>query len=411
MKLGLIGSGFISRFHTLALGQVKGFELAGLLDRSGSAGLAELARREGVGDPRIYSSVTELAEAVDVLALFAPNSARLEGMEEIAAAVRAGARLRGLICEKPLGRNLAEAREMVRLAEETGLPTSYFENQLYMKSFRAQLRQLEPVQKEMGPLALARCSEEHGGPHEGWFWDPTRQGGGVLLDMGCHAIAMGWYLLTPAGKAPTFLEPETVSADVSLLKWGLPRWRRHLLDKYGVDYAKTPAEDFTTGVVGYRNPETGQRVKAQFTSSWMFEKQGLRLFWDGMGPGYAVEFNTLSSPLTVFIGDDAAAAVADGESALEKSTASRGLLPVHYNEADLYGYPDEFQDALASFAAGRDAMLPWSYGVEVMRLLMAAYLSAEQRRVVDLTDPATLKELETYRPAIQQGHGAEQLLG
>ncbi len=411
MKLGLIGSGFISRFHTLALGQVKGFELAGLLDRSGSAGLAELARREGVGDPRIYPSVTELAEAVDVLALFAPNYARLEGMEEIAAAVRAGARLRGLICEKPLGRNLAEAREMVRLAEETGLPTSYFENQLYMKSFRAQLRQLEPVQKEMGPLALARCSEEHGGPHEGWFWDPTRQGGGVLLDMGCHAIAMGWYLLTPAGKAPTFLEPETVSADVSLLKWGLPRWRRHLLDKYGVDYAKTPAEDFTTGVVGYRNPETGQRVKAQFTSSWMFEKQGLRLFWDGMGPGYAVEFNTLSSPLTVFIGDDAAAAVADGESALEKSTASRGLLPVHYNEADLYGYPDEFEDALASFAAGRDAMLPWSYGVEVMRLLMAAYLSAEQRRVVDLTDPATLKELETYRPAIQQGHGAEQLLG
>ncbi len=411
MKLGLIGSGFISRFHTLALGQVKGFELAGLLDRSGSAGLAELARREGVGDPRIYPSVTELAEAVDVLALFAPNYARLEGMEEIAAAVRAGARLRGLICEKPLGRNLAEAREMVRLAEETGLPTSYFENQLYMKSFRAQLRQLEPVQQEMGPLALARCSEEHGGPHEGWFWDPTRQGGGVLLDMGCHAIAMGWYLLTPAGKAPTFLEPETVSADVSLLKWGLPRWRRHLLDKYGVDYAKTPAEDFTTGVVGYRNPETGQRVKAQFTSSWMFEKQGLRLFWDGMGPGYAVEFNTLSSPLTVFIGDDAAAAVADGESALEKSTASRGLLPVHYNEADLYGYPDEFQDALASFAAGRDAMLPWSYGVEVMRLLMAAYLSAEQRRVVDLTDPATLKELETYRPAIQQGHGAEQLLG
>ncbi len=411
MRLGLIGSGFISRFHTLALGQVKGFELAGLLDRSGSAGLAELARREGVGDPRIYPSVTELAEAVDVLALFAPNYARLEGMEEIAAAVRAGARLRGLICEKPLGRNLAEAREMVRLAEETGLPTSYFENQLYMKSFRAQLRQLEPVQKEMGPLALARCSEEHGGPHEGWFWDPTRQGGGVLLDMGCHAIAMGWYLLTPAGKAPTFLEPETVSADVSLLKWGLPRWRRHLLDKYGVDYAKTPAEDFTTGVVGYRNPETGQRVKAQFTSSWMFEKQGLRLFWDGMGPGYAVEFNTLSSPLTVFIGDDAAAAVADGESALEKSTASRGLLPVHYNEADLYGYPDEFEDALASFAAGRDAMLPWSYGVEVMRLLMAAYLSAEQRRVVDLTDPATLKELETYRPAIQQGHGAEQLLG
>ena len=41
---------------------------------------------------------------------------------------------------------------------------------------------------------------------------------------------------------------------------------------------------------------------------------------------------------------------------------------------------------------------------------MAAYLSAERRRTIDLTDPATLQELETYVPLIQQGRGAEQLL-
>jgi hypothetical protein len=53
-----------------------------------------------------------------------------------------------------------------------------------------------------------------------------------------------------------------------------------------------PAEDFATGMITYKNPETGQIVKAQFTNSWMFEKQGLRLFMDGMGPGYAFEVNT-----------------------------------------------------------------------------------------------------------------------
>jgi hypothetical protein len=40
---------------------------------------------------------------------------------------------------------------------------------------------------------------------------------------------------------------------------------------------------------------------------------------------------------------------------------------------------------------------------------MAAYMSAEKKRVIDLTDPATLAELETYVPLIQQGRGAEQL--
>jgi hypothetical protein len=40
---------------------------------------------------------------------------------------------------------------------------------------------------------------------------------------------------------------------------------------------------------------------------------------------------------------------------------------------------------------------------------MAAYLSAERRATVNLVDPATLRDLETYVPRIQQGRGAEVL--
>ncbi len=40
---------------------------------------------------------------------------------------------------------------------------------------------------------------------------------------------------------------------------------------------------------------------------------------------------------------------------------------------------------------------------------MAAYMSAEKRKTIDLTDPATKEELETYIPLIQQGRGAEVL--
>ena len=339
MKLGFIGAGFIARFQSVAIRQVRGLEVAGILKRRGAEALAGYCREHRLGDAKIYGSIAELARNVDVVALYVPNYCRVEVMEEIAAAVKSGAKLKGVIVDKPLARNMKEARRMVELVREAKLLTAYFENQVFMKAIQSQRAQLLPVAQTMGPLTLTRSAEEH-----------------------------------------------------------------------GVDYAKTPAEDFATGMITYRNPETGQIVKSQFTDSWMFEKQGLRLFMDGMGPGYAFEINTLVSPLNVFIGDVAAEEIADQESALEKATASRGLLAVQYNEADLYGYTDENQDMLESFSAGRNAMLSWEYGLEIQRLVMASYLSAERGRTIDLTDQAVLAELDSYVPAIQQGKGAAQLL-
>jgi len=409
VKLGIVGAGFVANFHARAIKQVRSMEIAGITALKGAETLAVTVQKHGLGAGTIYPSVAEMAKHVDAIAVYVPNFARVETVEQIVDAVKNGAALKGVICEKPLGRNVKEARRLVELADEVGLKTAYFENQIFMKPIQAQLEQLAPLQKTMGPLALTRSAEEHGGPHEGWFWDPTRQGGGVLCDMGCHSIAVGWYALTPVGKAPTFLEPVSINAETALLKWGLPQWREKLLRERGVDYTKTPAEDFTTGIVTFRNPETGQHVKAQFTDSWMFEKQGLRLFMDGMGPGYAFEVNTLLSSLQIFIGDVAAEAIADVEMALEKATATRGLLAVQHNEADLYGYTDENEDAAAAFLAGKDGFLPWSYGLEITKLVMAGYMSAERQKTIDLTDPAIQQELETYVPLIQQGRGADVL--
>ncbi len=411
LKLGIIGAGFVANFHARALRQVRDVEVAGVVAPDRAQEFSATIRKNRLGACKVYDSVGEMAKHVDAIALYAPNFVRVRLVEEIVEAVKKGAQLKGLICEKPLARNVGEARRLVDLANEAGLKTAYFENQIFMKPVQAQLAQLAPLQKRMGPLVLTRSAEEHGGPHEAWFWDPTRQGGGALSDMGCHSIAVGWYALTPIGKPVNFLQPISVSADCALLKWGLPEWREKLLQRRGVDYAKTPAEDYATGMVTYRNPQTGQMVKAQFTVSWMFEKQGLRLFMDGMGPGYAFEVNSLNSALQIFIGDEAAEAVSDAELALEKSTASRGLLAVQYNEADLYGYTDENEDAMRAFLEGRDGRLPWSYGLEIARLVMAAYLSHERKQVIDLTDPAIQQELETYVPLIQQGRGGEVLLG
>ena len=83
---------------------------------------------------------------------------------------------------------------------------------------------------------------------------------------------------------------------------------------------------------------------------------------------------------------------------------------MQYNEADLYGYTDENVDMLESFAAGRSAMLSWEYALEIQRLVMASYLSAEKGRTIDLTDKGTIAELDAYVPLIQQGKGGAQLL-
>ncbi|KAA3616328.1 MAG: gfo/Idh/MocA family oxidoreductase [Calditrichaeota bacterium] len=409
LKLGIIGAGFIAKFQAQAIAQIREIDITGVVSLESAQEFSQYVYDLGIGPCTVYENIRKMAQNVDAIAIFTPNFTRVAIVEEIVAAIKNGAALKGIICDKPLARNMAEARKILKLVDEVDVRTAYFENQVFMKLIRAQMQQLAPQQKSMGPLMLTRSSEEHGGPHMPWFWDPTKQGGGVLSDMGCHSIAVGWYTLTPPDKPLTFLQPVSVSCDCALLKWGQPKWREKLLQDFGVDYSKTPAEDFVTGMVTFKNPETGQLVKAQFTNSWMFEKQGLRLFMDGMGPGYAFEVNTLNSSLQVFIGDAAADAVADAEIALEKSTASRGLLAVQQNEADLYGYTDENKDAALAFLAGRDGFLSWEYGLEITKLIMAAYMADEKKQTIDLTDPEVQTELETYIPLIQQGRGAEIL--
>ncbi len=409
LRIGFIGSGFIAYFMAEAMKQVRHLDLTAVYRRGGAEELAKFAKNNALGECEVYDTIEEVCNNCDVVAVLAPNYVRVEIVEKIADAVEKGAALKGIICEKPLGRTVAEARRMVEVANSANLLTAYFENQIHMRAINNALQQLRPQQEEMGNFTLARSTEEHAGPHNAWFWDPVKQGGGVLSDMGCHSIAISRHILTPYDKSPDFLKPVSVQADTCLLKWGQKKYRDKLKEKFDVDYSKTPAEDFCTGVVTFKNPDTGQLVKAQFTDSWMYDKQGLKITMDALGPGYAMEIDTLISPLEIFIGDEAANAVADAESALEKSTATRGLLTIQPNEADLYGYTGELEEMKNAFLKGENALLDWEYGLETTWICQAAYMAAEKGETIDLTDKSIRKELESYRSLISRGEGAEVL--
>jgi len=410
LRIGMIGAGFSAKFHVRALQSVRNTQITGVFALQGADALARSAKQLGLGDARVYQSIVDLCLAVDVVGIFAPNFARLDVMREIAKAAENGAKLKGIICEKPLARNVTEADVMTRTANAIGAPTAYFENQLHMPCVTEARRQLAAVEKTMGPAHLTRSAEEHGGPHEPWFWDPTKQGGGVCCDMGCHSIAVGMSMLTPAGKPQDYLTPVSVTAEMALLKWGKQPWIGQLKQR-GVNYAATPAEDYSLVTIEFKDPETGLCSIAQATNSWMYDAPGLRLLMEAMGPGYSYTINSLQSPTNLFIADAAAQAVADSELALEKAQASRGALILQPNEPDLYGYVCEWRDALDSFEQGKNAFVDFQYGKLITTLIMAAYMAHEKRQTIDLTSPQVLQELETYVPLIQQGKGSQMLFG
>ena len=407
LRVGFLGAGFVANFHLKALQSVRGVELTAVHALKGTAMLQEHARALGVGNPVIYDNIGDLCKRVDVVAVFLPNFVRTEAIRQIVASQARN--LRGIIMEKPFARNVAEANEILTQIIGCGwrLPGAYFENQIFMPAVRNTRAQLHQVIKKMGPVSLVRTAEEHGGPHEPWFWNPTMQGGGVWCDMGCHSVAVGEDLA--AVESSGQLIPISVSATMGLLKWGNDPWLSQLRDK-GVDYVKTPAEDFAQVSFVFEN-SLGRKVVVLATDSWMYEAPGLRLSMEAMGPGYSLGVNTLQSAAGIFISDAAAESVGDAELALEKSQASRGQLVVQPNEADLYGYINEWRDAIDAFNAGQDGLLDLRYGARVVKLVMAAYMAHERAYTLDLKRGEFLnsKELDEYVPAIQAGNGAKVL--
>jgi len=86
---------------------------------------------------------------------------------------------------------------VLRLAEDAGLAHGYLENQVFSTAVE---RGKEIIWRRAVPASgrpyLARAAEEHSGPHEPWFWQGARQGGGVMSDMMCHSVEVGRFLLT-----------------------------------------------------------------------------------------------------------------------------------------------------------------------------------------------------------------------
>ena len=92
----------------------------------------------------------------------------------------------------------AEALQMLAAVEQAGVIHAYGENMLYAPDFREILDIV--AAGTIGKPLWVRGREAHFGPHSPWFWKKAESGGGSLIDMGCHLIAVFNLLL---GETPT----------------------------------------------------------------------------------------------------------------------------------------------------------------------------------------------------------------
>ena len=404
LGIGIIGSGFNARFHMQGFRAVRDADVLAVWspNRKRAESGAEYARQLDVGRARAHKSITDMVAdpSIDALWITGPNHARVENVEEIVAAIESGkGELKGIACEKPLARNVAEAKQVLALVKRVGVRHGYLENQLFAPHVEAG-RALAWARgaATTGRPYLARAAEEHSGPHMPWFWQGQLQGGGVLNDMMCHSALVVRHLLTEPGASLRSVKPKRVTAHIASLKWTRPAYAKRLRATMGTDvnYAKAPAEDFASLTIEFQTKD-GFTVIGEATTSWSYIGAGLRLSAELLGPEYSMAWNSLDSGLKLFFSREVRGRA--GEDLVEKQNAEVGQMPVVPNEAAAYGYEGEDRHFVRAFLRKEKPRLTWDDGLDVVQILMTAYQSAEQGRT--LTFPP--KDLDEFVPAVARG--------
>ena len=403
LGVGFIGSGFNARFHMLGWKGVRDADVLGVWspDAGRAADAARYANELDIGTAKAYASIGGMVAdpTIDAIWITGPNQARVENVEEIVDALQRGrGTLKGIACEKPLARNVAEAKEVLRLVKSVGLMHGYLEDQVFAPQVEAGRALIwARGAATTGRPYLARAAEEHSGPHTPWFWQGALQGGGVLNDMMCHSVLVVRHLLTKPGSPLSTVKPKRITAHIASLKWSRPEYAAKLAKaQKGVDYSTHPSEDFASSTIEFETDD-GYTIIGETSTSWSYVGAGLRLSAELLGPEYSMAWNSLDAGLKLFFSREVKGRA--GEDLVEKQNAETGQMPVVANEAVAYGYEAEDRHFVRCFLGKETPLLTLDDGLEVVQMLMTAYQSAEEGRTLDFPPPG----LDAFRPAVARG--------
>ncbi len=160
-----------------------------------------------------------------------------------------------------------------------------------------------------------------------------------------------------------------------------------------MDYRNRPSEDFARATVTLEDQD-GNELMIEATTSWAYVGAGLRIQLELLGPEYALEYNSLSTGLKIFMSREVTGS--EGEDLVEKQNAEQGLMPVLEDEAGVYGYTDENRHMVECFRKGQKPLETFEDGLAVVEMLMGLYRSAEINATLQFPAP----ELEHYVPVV-----------
>ena len=193
VKVGIIGSQFISTILAESFQRCQSAETVAVA--SPTPGNAEKFAVEH-SIPNHFTDYADLLamDGIDMVVIGIPNNLHCE---VVLAAARAG---KHIVIEKPFCLNMAEADQMIEAARIANVKLMYEEELCFTPKY-VRLKQLLDS-GALGNPTLIKQSEKHDGPHAQHFWDVNRSGGGVTMDMGCHAIEFfRWMLGRPPVKS------------------------------------------------------------------------------------------------------------------------------------------------------------------------------------------------------------------
>lgn len=336
-KITMLGTGLIGMFYTKTIhGQRSQDKVQVVYSRT------EERAKKFAQEWSIPRWSTDMEKAIkdpeaDVVVIGLPNNLH---QEAVLIAADAG---KAVLCTKPLGRNAAEAKAMLRAVERAGVFNGYLEDLAYTPKT---LESIEFIKNgALGKVLWTRSRETHPGPHSDWFWDPERSGGGVIIDMGCHCIEIGRNFV---GKD---IKP------VEVMCWA------------DTQVHPIEAEDHAIGLVRYENGAIGQ-----FEVSWTFR--------GGMDVRDEISGTDGTIWLDHFLrtGFEMFTSVGRGGYVAEKAEGETGWLFPVGDEVHEMGYMHMFTDMFDAMDNNKVPMETFYDGYIVNAIMDACYCSIKSKR-------------------------------
>lgn len=348
-KIALLGAGFIADIHIESYQRfVPEAEVVAVYARDINKAKA-FAQKHHISN--WSDSVEEIISksGCDVVDICLPNFLHAQ------ATLKAARAKKHIIIEKPLAVTLEEADEMIKVCADQKVNLMYAEELCFAPKYE----RVRSLVKEgaVGDLFMLKQAEKHSGPHTDWFYDVNLAGGGVLMDMGCHAFGWFFWMLNDA-------KVKSVTASMSTV----------------LHNARTKGEDNSIVIVEFENG-----VTAVAENSWA--KHG------GMDDRCEVYGKAGVVYADLFLGNAALAYSKNGYGyAMEKADTTAGWSFPIFEEAFNQGYPHELKHFIDCVRTGRQPLATGQLGRDVLEVIYAAYASAGQGKKIELPFRASVRK-------------------